>query len=181
MTRFSFKNGEDSHAQHRGIEDGVHSAVIVQVADIGLQKPFDPDEPPEQKMAVAFELEPGALIAKRFKLSAHPLSVCYSLFAAAFPGLEGEFELGDLLGKTVLIEVELRNGTWPRVIQIMPLEEGFEPVTPSSELLSFDVAEMDKAAYLKLHRDIRSWVSRRVRHAPGADASEGTDGSLDDE
>ena len=59
----------------------------------------------------------------------------------------------------------VRDGKWPRVTEIMPLEEGFEPLTAKSELLEFDANEMDREVYLTLHRDIRAWVSKRVRHA----------------
>jgi hypothetical protein len=46
----------------------------------------------------------------------------------------------------------------------MPLEEGFDAVTPQTEMLAFVAEEMDREIYLLLHRDIRSWVSKRVRH-----------------
>ena len=73
--------------------------------------------------------------------------------------------LPQLLGKSVLIEVEVRDGKWPRVVGIMPLEAGFEPIEPTVELLEFDADEMDREVFLKLHRDIRAWVSKRVRYA----------------
>ena len=47
----------------------------------------------------------------------------------------------------------------------MPLEAGFEPFEPKTELLEFDADEMDREVYIKLQRDIRGWVSKRVRHA----------------
>ncbi len=170
MSGFSFKKSSEKPQQTSTIEDGVHCAVITQVADIGLQRPFDKDKDPEEQMAVAFEIASGDLIAKRMKFSEHPASGCFALFTSAFPDLDGpdsdELELGlpDLLCKSVLIEVEVRDGKWPRVTAIMPLEDGFEPITPKTEQLSFDADEMDREVYLKLHRDIRSWVSKRVRH-----------------
>ncbi|RLA48218.1 MAG: hypothetical protein DRR42_17000 [Gammaproteobacteria bacterium] len=67
-----------------------------------------------------------------------------------------------LLGKPVLVDIEVRDGRWPKITAIMRLEEGFSPATATTELLQFDVEEMDKEVYLKMHRDVRSWVSKRV-------------------
>ena len=91
------------------------------------------------------------------------------MFDSAFPDLDEsedrELGLNDLLGKSVLVEVEVRDGKWPRVTGVIPLEEGFEPVEPKTELLEFDADEMDREVYLKLHRDIRALVSKRVRQS----------------
>ena len=162
MGKFTFKKTKEKPQLPLFAEDGVHAAAITQVADVGLQLPFDRDKEPEAQMAVAFELAGGDLIAKRMRFSEHPSSSCYALLTAAFPGLhessDQELGLADLLGKTVLIEVEVRDGKWPRVIEIMPLKEGFEAFGPKGELLNFDAEEMDREVYRKLHRDIRSWV-----------------------
>lgn len=169
MSKFTFKKSSQVGQTHNPIEDGVHVAVIVQVAHIGLQLPFDRDKDPEEQMAVAFELPSGELIAKRMKFSGHESSGCYALFSSAFPSLDEADDqavgLPQLLGKSVLIEVEVRDGRWPRVVGIMPLEAGFEPIEPTVELLEFDADEMDREVFLKLHRDIRAWVSKRVRYA----------------
>ena len=169
MSNFIFKKSTPRKQIPLFIEEGVHAAVIVQVADIGLQLPYHRDDDPEEQMAVAFEIKSGDLIAKRMKFSDHPSSFCFALFTSAFPGLEEsddqELGLADLLGKPVLIEVEVPEGKWPRVVAVMPLEEGFEPIEPKTELLKFDADEMNREVYLKLHRDIRGWVSKRVRHS----------------
>ena len=169
MSKFTFKKSAGEYQPTPSLLDGVHSAVVVQVADIGLQLPFDRDKDPEAQLAVAVELENGELVAKRMKFSEHPSSGCYALFTSAFPDLDEpddrELGLTDLLGKSVLIEVEVRDGKWPRITGIMPMEEGFDAVSPKTEMLPFDAEEMDREVYLKLHRDIRSWVSMRVRHS----------------
>ena len=168
MKSFKFKKSTAITGNTSTIDEGVHSAAITQVANVGLQRPFEKDVEPEPALAVVFELENGEQVAKRMKLSNHPSSGCYALFTAAFPDLEEAddvtLELPDLLGKSVLIEVTVREGKWPRVSEIMPLEAGFEPVTATSELLAFDADEMDREIYLKLHRDIRSWTAKRIRH-----------------
>ena len=167
MKKFTFKKSAPKPQMPLFIDEGVHAAVIVQVAHIGMQLPFDRDKDPEEQMAVAFQIESGELIAKRMKFSDPDSSSCYALFSSAFPDLEDsddqELKLADLLGKSVLIEVEVRDGKWPRVTAIMPLEEGFEPVEPKTELLEFDADEMNREVYLKLHRHIRDWLSKRVR------------------
>ena len=169
MSKFTFKKSAEKFQPTLSIEDGVHVAVVVQVADVGLQLPFDRDKDPEAQLAVAFETKNGELVVRRMKFSEYPSSSCYELFTSAFPNLDEsddqELGLPDLLGKSVLIEVEVRDGKWPRITGIMPLEEGFDPVTPKTEMLSFDAEEMDREVYLKLHRDIRNWVSKRVRHS----------------
>ena len=166
MAQFTFKKSTQKKQIPLFIEDGVHVAVVVQTAHIGMQLPFNREEDPEAQMAVAFEIKSGDLITKRMKFSDHPSSFCFDLFTSAYPNLdesdEKELGLSDLLGKSVLIDVEVRDGTWPRVTGIMPLEDGFEPITPKTELLDFDADEMDREIYLKLHRDIRGWVSKRT-------------------
>ena len=169
MSKFIFKKSSSKTHLPLVIDEGVHVAVVVQVAHIGMQLPFDRDKDSEEQMAVAFEVESGDLIAKRMKFSDHPSSWCYALFNSAFPDLDEsddqELELTDLLGKSVLIEVEVRDGKWPRAMGVMPLEDGFVPLQPKTELRVFDADEMDREVYLQLHRDIRAWVSKRVRHS----------------
>jgi hypothetical protein len=169
MSKFKFKKTSKKLEPTTRISDGVYSAVIIQVADIGLQLPFDKNDAPGPQLAVAFELENGEVVAKRMKFSEHPSSGCYALFTSAFPDLnesdDRELSLSDLLEKPVLIEVEVHEGKWPRVIEILPLEEGFIPLAPASETLFFDAEDMDRDVFLKLQRDIRSWVSKRVRHS----------------
>lgn len=169
MSRFTFKKSADNSQPTLTIQEGIYAAVVVQAAHIGLQRPFDRDKDPEEQLAVAFELASGELITKRMKFSNHPSSICYALFTAAFPDLDesSDQELGsaDLLGKSVLIEVAVHDSKWPRITAIMPLEEGFKPVERKTELLEFDADEMDREIYVKLHRDLRNWVSKRIRHS----------------
>jgi hypothetical protein len=169
MSKFTFSKSSSVTPSTIAIQDGLHVAVVVQVAHIGLQLAFDRNKEPEDQMAVAFELESGELIAKRMKFSDHPSSGCFSLFYSAFADLveadDQERGLTDLLGKSVLIEVEVRDAKWPRVTGILRLEDGFDPIHPKTETLEFDADEMNRETYLKLHRDIRAWVSKRVRHA----------------
>lgn len=169
MRQFKFKKNSEKPLREKFIEPGLYSAVITQVADIGLQMPFDRENDPEQQMAVTFELANGDQLAKRMKFSEHPSSGCYAVFTAAFPDLEvsSDQELGltDLLGKSALIEVEVRDGKWPRITGVLPLEVGFEAHIPTGELLAFDADTMHREVYLKLHRDIRSWIAKRVRNA----------------
>jgi hypothetical protein len=169
MSSFSFNKDSAAPQQHTSITEGVHATVITQVADIGLQKAYDPENPPEAQFAVSFELVMGETITKRMKFSDHPMSNCYAIFTSAFPELlesgHGERDLSNLLGKSVLIEIEIHDSKWPRITAIMPLEDGFSPVTPKGDLLEFDANNMDRDVYTKLHRDIRSLVAKRIRHA----------------
>ena len=169
MSSFTFKKTAPKNQNPLFISEGVYAAVIVQAAHIGLQQPFNRNEEPEAQMAVTFEIESGDQIAKCMKYSDHPSSLCFALFTSAYPDLdesdEKELDLSDLLGKSVLIDIEVRDGKWPRVMGIMPLEDGFEPIIPKTELLGFDADEVDREVYLKLHRDIRGWLSKRIRNS----------------
>jgi hypothetical protein len=169
VSKFTFGKSTSATQSPVAIKDGVHVAVIVQVAHIGLQLAFDREKAPEEQLAVAFELASGELITKRMKFSDHPFSGCCALFNSAFPDLNGpdnpEHGLPDLLGKSVLVEVEVRDTKWPRVSGILSLEDGFDPIQPKTETLEFDAGAMDREVYQKLHRDIRGWVSKRVRHS----------------
>jgi len=165
MTTFKFKKSTANVNQTSVIEAGAYVAVVIQVANIGLQK-FAPDDVPVAKMAVVFETASGEFVTKDMAYSDHPKSHCHALFVAAFPDLDDEeCELDELLGKSVLIEVEVKNKKWPKVTEIMRLEEGFDPIDPKTELLMFDVEKMDNETYLKLHPDVRSWISKRIRHS----------------
>ena len=169
MSKFTFSKSSSTTQSPITIQDGLHVAVVVQVSHIGLQLAFDRNKEPEGQMAVAFEVASGELIAKRMKFSDHPSSGCFALFNSAFPihdeSANEALGLTDLLGKSVLIEVEVHDAKWPRVTGILCLENGFEPIKPMTEMLEFDADEMDRDVYLKLHRDIKGWVSKRVRHS----------------
>ena len=82
---FKFKKSAAATGNTSTIDEGVHRAAIIQVANVGLQRPFEKDVEPEPTLAVVFELENGEQVAKRMKLSNHPSSGCYALFTAAFP------------------------------------------------------------------------------------------------
>ncbi|RLA48219.1 MAG: hypothetical protein DRR42_17005 [Gammaproteobacteria bacterium] len=85
MKDFKFKTSPSSSSTTTSIQEGVHSASIVQVANIGLKLAFNKEDAPVEQMAVVFELETGDLIAKRMKFSDHPSSGCYAVFTAALP------------------------------------------------------------------------------------------------
>jgi hypothetical protein len=64
MSQFAFKKSTDKYSIKSSFEEGVHVAAIVQVANIGLQLPFNKGDEPEAQMAIAFEIDSGDLIAK---------------------------------------------------------------------------------------------------------------------
>ena len=53
MSKYSFKKSTEKYQPTPPIENGVHAAAVVQVADIGLQPAFDRDKDPEDQLAVA--------------------------------------------------------------------------------------------------------------------------------
>jgi hypothetical protein len=156
MSRFTFEKSTPKKQLPLLIEDGIHVVVVVQVARLSSQ------------FAVVFEIESGDQIARRMEFSDDPSSFCFSLVDSVF-NLDVFNERGwawaDFLGKSVLIRIEVRDGKRLSVTGVKPLRDGFEPLTPKSELLEFYADEIDDEVYLKLHRDIRGWVSKRVRHS----------------
>lgn len=54
-------------------------ARICQIANVGMQKVFEPHYPPEPKLGVAFELESGAIVARTVTVSG-------SMFSPLFLG-----------------------------------------------------------------------------------------------
>ena len=79
MSKFTFGKSSSTTQSPITIQDGLHVAVVVQVAHIGLQLAFDRNKEPEGQMAVAFEVASGELIAKRMKFSDHPSSGCFAM------------------------------------------------------------------------------------------------------
>lgn len=163
MSKFNFKNAKQKAATNAPeIKKGVHVGVITQAVCLGMQRPYGPDDEPVEQLGITVELEGGQQITKNMKYSGHPMSKLYDLFMAALPD-EDDLEFENLLGKSVLIEVELYQEKWPKITNIMSLEDGFAPVTTQTELIYFDVEQMNKDQFLKLHKDQRNWISKRIR------------------
>lgn len=157
------------------IEAGRHIARIVQIVGVGLQKAFDPTQPPEQKLGIALELASGAVIARTVSLNLSPASLLGRLVEAAGIDLNelDAFDTTDLLGKSVAVEVEVRDARWPKATGFGPLEAWDEEFAAKAEPLAFDIdappadrAEL-QAVFLKIHPDLRKAISERVRTAPG--------------
>ena len=49
MSTFKFKKTTEKNGPTSSITDGVYATSIVQVASIGLQRPFDRDDDPEEQ------------------------------------------------------------------------------------------------------------------------------------
>jgi hypothetical protein len=157
-----------STATKTTIEPGRHAAKITQVVNVGLQKAFDPSDPPEAKLGIAFELEGGTVVARTVTASGSQFSLLGQVVEAV--GLDAdELDLGNLLGRDLAIEIDQNDRGFIKITAFSPLEDFEDPIKGTAEALSFDVDDMpkDKAEANRvlraLHAEIRQAISRRVR------------------
>jgi len=154
------------------LAEGRHAGVIVQIANLGVQPGYDTTKVPAATVGVVIQLTGGVQIAKMMRISDSPLSALFAFLDAALPdpdAYDGDDPLPLTLGRPVAIEVTM-NGQYPK-IATFHRPEAFElastPVVSAAELLLLDdpelTGEAGKALFLKLHRDIRSWLSKRIR------------------
>ena len=154
------------------IAEGRHVGTIIQIAALGDQPGFNVGDPPVPSIGVVVQIA-GAQIAKKMRLSDSPMGTLFSYLEAALPdpqGYEGDNPLPLTLGCPVAVEVTVK-GQYANIASFHRLESfetGTEPKAAKSELALLDdpdllAGEDGKALFLKLHRDIRSWISKRVR------------------
>lgn len=152
--------------------EGRHVGTIIQIATLGNQPGFNVGDPPAPTVGVVVQIN-GAQIAKKMRVSNSPMSALFAYLDAALPdpeGYEGEPPLPLTLGCPIAVEVTVK-GQYTNIASFHRLESfeiGTEPKVAKSELVMLDdpdllAGEDGKTLFLKLHRDIRSWISKRVR------------------
>jgi hypothetical protein len=154
------------------LTEGRYIGTVIQIASLGDQPGYQPGEPAYPALGVVIQLA-GTQIAKRMRLSESPLSTTYAFLGATLPDPEnydGDDPLPLTLGRPVAIEVTVK-GQYANIAEFSR-PEAFEladaPKVIASDLLMLDdpdvlQGESGKTLFLKLHRDIRSWLSKRVR------------------
>ncbi len=154
------------------LTEGRQVGTIIQIAALGNQPAFNVGEPAIPSVGVIVQLH-SAQIAKKMRISDSPLSALFSFLEAALPdpdAYEGDNPLPLTLGCPVAVEITIK-GQYANIASFHRLEVfeiGTEPKVAESDLVLLDdpgalAGEDGKALFLKLHRDIRSWISKRVR------------------
>ena len=158
-------------AQSSTLTEGRYVGTIIQIANIGMQPAYEVGNPAAPWVAVVIQL-PGAQIAKKMRISDSPLSALFAYLDAALPdpdSYEGDDPLPLTLGRPIAIEVTVK-GQYAGIASLHR-PESFElpnaPTVAAADCLILDDPELTgdaaKTMFLKLHRDIRSWLSKRVR------------------
>lgn len=154
------------------LAEGRHVGTIIQIAALGDQPGFNVGDPPAPSVGVVVQVN-GAQITKKMRVSDSPLSALFSYLDSALPDpdtYEGDNPLPLTLGCPVAVEVTVK-GQYANIASFHRLESfeiGTAPTVTKSDLVMLDdpallAGEDGKTLFLKLHRDIRSWISKRVR------------------
>jgi len=169
MARFDLKKAKQKADAEAPLSSGYYRAVIVQLAEVGLQRDFDPTREPSEKFGIVFELPYGALLAKISKLSTHASSVLGQVLAVVDRDVD---ELPGLLGCRLDLEV-VENGRYPKIVGYYANEDGMadNPVDfdAKTKPVFYTVDEPDPATVKVLHRDLRQAISNRIRERGGDD------------
>ena len=164
MAKFNFKAELDSaknDVHSKKIETGFYRVIITQVAEIGYQKAFNPEDEPQLKVGVVFENAVGQQICKIMQLKISSYSH-FGQLCLLFDDIEST---ADLLGKELFIEVE-GNANWPKITCFYSLDDGMtlEPkISTQSELFYFTIDEPNADCLKKLHADLKKAISTRIR------------------
>ena len=152
---------------------GRHVGTVVQIVALGNQPPFTAGEASTQCVGVVIQLE-GTQIANKMNVSDSSLSNLFKYLNATLPDPDtyiGDDPLPLTLGRPVAVEVSVRDGRYTNIDSFHRLED-FElksapHVAVVDQVMIEDpeafVGDTGKTSFLKLHRDIRKWISNRVR------------------
>jgi hypothetical protein len=154
------------------VAEGRHIGTVVQIAALGNQPAFNPGESPDPSVGVVVQLT-GTQLAKKMRISDSTFSTLFAYLDATLPdpdGFDGDDPLPLTLGRPVAIEVTVK-GQYSNISSFHRpevFELGSAPTVAPNDLLILDspdalIGEAGKSLFLTLHRDIRSWLSRRVR------------------
>ena len=154
--------------------EGRYVGTVVQIAALGNQPSFTSGEAPASSVGVVIQLA-STQIAKKIRVSDNSLSTLFKYLDATLPDpdtYDGDDPLPLTLGCPVAVEVSVsRDGKYTK-IDSFHRPEDFElksaPFVAVVDQVMIEDLEAflggtEKTSFLKLHRDIRSWISSRVR------------------
>jgi hypothetical protein len=154
------------------LTEGRYIGTVIQIAGLGDQPAFDVGEPPVPSVGVVVQVA-GTQIAKKMRLSESAYSSLFGYLDAALPNpddYDGDDPLPLTLGRPVAVEVTVK-GQYANIVSFHRPEEfelNMAPTVATIDLVMLDgpdalSGEPGKVLFMKLHRDIRSWLSKRVR------------------
>lgn len=163
MAKFDLKKAraEATASDTNTMDEGYTRVVITQVAEVGAQRAFNPDDAPKESIAVCFRNAQGAEIVKVMTLT---LSA-YSTLSAMLSACDDVDGLEDLCGQQLDIEVE-GSGMYPKIVGYYAVDNGLsgEPEIESfPDPVTYSVEQHDADIMKGLHRQIRQAISARVR------------------
>jgi hypothetical protein len=172
MLSVPFSKKVSATATAGAVEVGRHIGTVIQIVGLGNQPAFTAGQSPVASVAVVVQLA-NCQVAKKMTLSDSPLSNLCAFLNAALPdpdGYEGDDPLPLTLGCPVAVEI-VANGKFTNVQSFhrpMDFEIGDAPKVAPDNLLFLEGAESlvgdeGKVKFQKLHREVRGWLSRRVR------------------
>ncbi len=165
-------NKPSAAAQSAAIAEGRHIGTVIQIAGIGDQPAYNIGDPAKLSIGVVVQLK-GTQLAKKMTFISSFYGTLSSYLAAALPdpgSYDGDDPLPLTLGRPVAIEVTVK-GQYINIASFHRPED-FEladaPTVASADLVFLEgpealTGDAGKAIFLKLHRDIRSWISKRIR------------------
>lgn len=140
---------------------GYSRVIITQIAEVGLQKAFNPDDAPNASIGIVFENKEGQKISKIMTLAMGTYSNISKLLNAV-----GEVnDLADLLSQELVIEI-VENGKWPKIANYYSIDDGLSDdstITSHSESLYYTVDEPNPEVLKKLHPLLKQAIAARIR------------------
>lgn len=161
MAKFNLKTAKAEAAkENQHIESGYHRGVITQVAEVGLQRGFNADDPAKDSIGITFQLSDGLELAKVMPLSLNIYSNLTKLLSAT----DSVEEIEELLGQQLDLEIE--GGQYPKIIGYYHIEDrlsGQVNIEYKDGGLFYSVEEPNPDSLKQLHRTLRQAISTRVR------------------
>lgn len=143
--------------------DGYTQVKITQVAELGMQRGFNKDDPDRFEIGFVFTTPDGISIAKEVNGEAYSTRSHLSLIDSAIDGAD---DLEDMLGKELVIEVQA-NGRYPKIISFAGIDDGLVDELQEfgdCELIYFQEDDHDPAVLkTKLHPQLRRKFTTRIR------------------
>ena len=162
----AIKNAEDTKATEP-MTAGYSKVIITQIAEVGLQRPYNAGDEPKNSVGIVFENTTGHQLCKIMPL----LISSYSNFGKLLAVVEdGDCDLVDLLNKELVLEIE-ENGKWPKINGYYSIEDGLSievAITSHSESLYYSVDEPNPEVLKKLHPQLKQAIAGRIRVKGGA-------------
>ena len=152
---------------------GRYVGTVVQIAALGNQPPFTAGEASTQCVGVVIQLE-GTQIANKMNVSDSSLSNLFKYLNATLPDPDtyiGDDPLPLTLGRPVAVEVSVRDGRYTKIDSFHRPEDFELKLAPHVAVVDQAMIEdleaflvgTEKDLFFKLHREIRGWISNRVR------------------